>query len=148
MSLNASNITNGTSPAVTVFPWAAREALLYFLASFAALMLDAGLLWIGVTLMGWPAWISGALGYAAGLGLVYALSVRWVFARRAMRDARSEFLVFAALGAVGMALNSATLFVATSVGLTLVLAKALSAAIGFVANFVSRKAILFSIRVR
>ena len=136
-----------TAPVFAAFR-AARvaEALRYFLASLAALTLDATLLWIGVATFGLPAWFAGAIAYAAGLALIYALSVRWVFARRAVSDARSEFLIFAALGLVGMVLNSATLYVATSAGLALPLAKGLSAAIGFVANFISRKAILFSTR--
>ena len=122
------------------------EAVRYFIASAAALALDATLLWFGVTRLGLPAWFAGAFAYAAGLVLVYGLSVRWVFARRAVSDARSEFVVFAALGLFGLVVNSATLYVATSVGLALPLAKGLSAAIGFVANFISRKTILFSAR--
>ena len=122
------------------------EASRYFLASLAALTLDATLLWFGVTTLALPAWVAGALAYFAGLMLIYGLSVRWVFARRAVTDARSEFMIFAALGLIGMALNSGTLYVATSAGLALPLAKGVSAAIGFLANFVSRKAILFTQR--
>lgn len=124
----------------------AGEAVRYFLASVAALTLDATLLWCGVTKLGLPAWFAGAIAYAVGLILIYGLSVRWVFARRAVSDARSEFMIFAALGLFGMALNSGTLYVATTAGLALPLAKGISAAIGFVANFISRKAILFSTR--
>ena len=124
----------------------AREAVRYFLASLAALTLDASLLWLGAARLGQPAWLAGGIAYAAGLVLIYALSVRWVFAARAVSDTRSEFMIFAALGLVGIALNSGTLYVATAAGLALPLAKAISAAIGFVANFISRKAILFSTR--
>ena len=124
----------------------ASEAVRYFAASVAALTLDATLLWLGATRLGLPVWVAGAIAYAAGLVLIYALSVRWVFARRAVPNARSEFVIFAALGLVGMALNSGTLYVATAAGLALPLAKGISAAIGFVANFVSRKAILFTTR--
>ncbi len=124
----------------------ASEAGRYFLASVAALNLDATLLWIGVTKLGLPAWVAGAIAYAAGLALIYGLSVQWVFAQRAVSDARSEFIIFAALGTVGLALNSGTLYVATAAGIALPLAKGISAAIGFVANFISRKAILFSAR--
>ncbi len=122
------------------------EASRYFLASLAALTLDATLLWFSVTNLALPAWVAGALAYFAGLVLIYSLSVRWVFARRTVTDARSEFMIFAALGLVGMALNSGTLYVATSAGLALPLAKGISAAIGFVANFFTRKAILFTQR--
>lgn len=124
----------------------AAEALRYALASAAALALDASLLWVGVTRFGLPPWFAGAITYAAGLAVIYLLSVRWVFARRAVPDARSEFVIFAALGLFGMALNSGTLYAATAAGLALPIAKGISAAIGFAANFVSRRAILFSAR--
>ena len=120
------------------------EALRYLIASIVALALDIGLLWLGTREFAMASWLAGAFAYAAGLVLVYVLSVRWVFAHRAVRDARSEFLVFAALGLGGLLLNSATLFFATGFGLALPFAKGLSAAIGFVTNFVSRKLLLFS----
>ena len=122
----------------------AGEALRYLAASAAALALDAGLLWFGVARLAMPAWLAGAVAYGAGLVLIYALSIRWVFARRALRDARGEFFAFALLGVVGLLLNSATLHLATGIGVALPFAKALSAGIGFVANFVSRKVLLFS----
>jgi len=123
---------------------AGGEALRYLIASVLALGLDAGLLWVGTHELGMPPWLAGAFAYAAGLVLVYTLSVRWVFAHRVIRDARGEFVVFAVLGLIGLLLNSATLYVATGLGLALPLAKGLSAAIGFVTNFVSRKFLLFS----
>lgn len=131
-------------PVVAPASSAGGEALRYLGASVLALGLDAGLLWIGTREFGLAAWLAGAFAYAAGLVLIYALSVRWVFAHRVIRDARGEFLVFAVLGLIGLLLNSATLFVATGLGLSLPLAKGLSAGIGFVTNFVSRKLLLFS----
>ena len=89
-------------------------------------------------------WLAGALSYGAGLALIYALSIHWVFKERTVSDPRGEFVLFAALGLVGLVLNSATLSVATALGLALPLAKGLSAGIGFTANFISRKVLLFS----
>jgi putative flippase GtrA len=122
----------------------AGEAFRYLAASVAALALDAGLLAVGVRALALEPWTAGAVSYAAGLVFIYVVSIRWVFAERAVRDSKSEFAVFALLGIVGLLLNSATLYVATTAGLALPVAKALSAGIGFVANFVSRKALLFS----
>lgn len=120
------------------------EGLRYLAASVAALAIDATILWICVSWLAWPLWVSGAIAYSSGLILIYLLSVRWVFAARSMRNASTELLSFALLGLLGLFLNSATLTIATSLGVTLLLAKALSAGIGFIANFVSRKLILFS----
>ena len=121
------------------------EALRYLASSVAALALDATLLWVCVSQLAWPIWLSGAVAYSSGLVLIYLLSVRWVFAARSMRSAGTEFLLFAALGLLGLVLNSSTLTIATTCGLTLPVAKAISAGIGFAANFVSRKMILFSV---
>jgi putative flippase GtrA len=135
------------NPVATDAPTATRtrgEALRYLAASVAALALDALLLWVGVKDFAMAPWLAGAISYFAGLVLVYWLSIHWVFKERTVRDPRGEFLLFAALGVVGLVLNSATLSVATTLGLALPLAKGLSAGIGFVANFVSRKVLLFS----
>lgn len=120
------------------------EALRYLVASVVALALDVGLLFLGTAVAGLPAWVAGAIAYGCGLVLVYVLSIRWVFTCRTVADGGREFAVFAVLGLVGLVLNSATLFIATGLGLPLSLAKLLSAGIGFAANFISRKALLFS----
>ena len=147
-----STFANSSSPTLIPVGAAARwsrafEALRYLAASVAALALDAGLLWVCTAQLAWPVWLAGAVAYGGGLVLIYLLSVRWVFTDRADRKVRragAEFTVFALLGLVGLVLNSATLTVATAVGLSLPVAKAISAGIGFVANFVSRKMVLFS----
>ncbi len=120
------------------------EAGRYLIASVAALALDAGLLFVGVKALSLTPWLAGAIAYGAGLVFIYLLSTRWVFANRVVRDPAKEFLVFALLGVVGLVLNSLTLFVATTIGLALPLAKLLSAGLGFVANFVTRKVLLFA----
>jgi putative flippase GtrA len=148
MTMIATELEQDTSIALPVAPSVAGEAIRYLLASMAALALDAGLLWVGVSAFALPAWLAGAFSYGAGLVFIYLLSIRWVFAQRAVGDRKSEFLAFAVLGIVGLLLNSLTLYVATGFGLALPFAKALSAGIGFVANFVSRKVLLFSTRNR
>lgn len=120
------------------------EALRYLIASLAALAVDTGLLWIAVNVFALPVWIAGAIAYLAGLILIYVLSIHWVFVRRSFLNTRGEFAVFAALGLLGLFLNSLVLFAATGLGLALPLAKVLSASAGFVTNFVSRKALLFT----
>lgn len=146
MTLTALPIDPDTLPEAPTESSTAGEALRYGAASAAALALDAGLLWIGVERLALPPWLAGAVAYGAGLVLVYALSIRWIFAQRALRDTRGEFFLFALLGVVGLLLNSATLHLATGIGVALPLAKALSACIGFVANFASRKLLLFTAR--
>jgi len=144
MSMIATEVQDESSSMLAENASVGGEAVRYFVASLAALTLDAALLWAGVRALALPAWLAGAFGYGAGLVLIYLLSIHWVFARRTMRNGRGEFLLFATLGLIGLVLNSATLFVATDLGLALPIAKIVSAGIGFVANFVSRKCLLFS----
>ena len=146
MSLIAADLTTETSTAPPDLPSASGEAIRYLVASLAALALDAGLLWAGATLFALPAWLAGAIAYGAGLVFIYILSIRWVFTKRIVRNPRSEFLMFATLGLIGLVINSATLSIATGLGLALPFAKVLSAGIGFVTNFVSRKLLLFTAR--
>ncbi len=131
------------APTPTV-PDGGREAIRYLVASVAALGLDAATLSAGVSWLELPVWFAGAVAYFVGLVLIYLLSIHWVFARRAVARASSEFVIFAALGVFGLFLNSVTLYVGTVLGLHLVVAKALSAGIGFAANFATRKVLLFS----
>jgi putative flippase GtrA len=146
MSMIATELEQAGPIGLPAAPSSAGEAIRYLMASVAALALDAGLLWIGVSALTLPAWLAGAFSYGAGLVFIYLLSIRWVFAERAVGDRKSEFLAFAVLGIVGLFLNSITLFVATSFGVALPFAKVLSAGIGFIANFASRKVLLFSTR--
>jgi putative flippase GtrA len=124
------------------------EPVRYLVASLAALLLDAGLLWAGVEKFGAPVWLAGAIGYLGGLILIYGLSVRWVFARRAVREPLREFAVFAALGLVGLVANSITLEAMTMLAFPLYGAKIVSAGVGFSLNFALRKLLLFSVRKR
>lgn len=143
MTMPAADLSVEAPPAVASLTTQA-EAARYLAASVAALSLDAAVLWVVVEAFAVPVWLAGAIAYAAGLVLIYVLSIRWVFRRRTLHNARREFIVFALLGIIGLVLNSATLSVATALGLALPLAKALSAGIGFVSNFVSRKIFLFA----
>ena len=121
-----------------------REAIRYLIASAVALTLDFCVLWTAVHAAALPIWLAGGFGYLAGLALIYGLSVKWVFGHRQIRDRRSEFVIFALLGGVGLGLNSVALSIATAFGATLFAAKLASAAIGFSVNFALRKLVLFT----
>lgn len=119
------------------------EAARYLLASTAALILDFSILWASVNWLHFPPWLAGAIGYSSGLVLIYGLSVNWVFRHRRLRDKKYEFLIFGLLGTVGLILNSLTLSLGIALGATLALAKLASAGIGFLANFLIRRKVLF-----
>ena len=94
----------------------------------------------GTCLLGSPA----PSAISAGLVFIYIVSTHWVFSHRVVRNRRTEFVAFASIGLVGLVLNSIVLSTATLLGASLPFAKAISAAVGFTANFVGRKALLFT----
>jgi putative flippase GtrA len=124
---------------------AASESARYAAAAAAALALDAGVYlglirWLGVNYL-----IAAPLGFAAGLALIYAASVRWVFRFRRLTDRRVEFSIFAGIGLAGIALNQLVIYLAVeSFAASFEMAKLASAAIGFCFNFILRKFLLFT----
>jgi putative flippase GtrA len=123
----------------------ADETARYLAAAVAALALDAsiylGLIrWFDVNYL-----IAAPLGFAAGLALIYAVSVRWVFRFRRFTDPRVEFAIFAGVGIAGAALNQLVIYIGVEwLALSFELAKLVSAAVGFCFNFIVRKLLLFS----
>lgn len=89
--------------------------------------------------------VSAALGFLIGLGVNYVLSICWVFSKRSASNGRLEFMVFALIGLVGLALNEAIIwFFTEAVHFHYLLSKVVSTIIVFIWNFSARKKILFS----
>lgn len=123
----------------------AAEGVRYVAASACAFIADFAAYVALIRLAGWNYLVAAPVGFALGLGVVYWLSVRWVFRARRLADARMEFGIFAGIGLFGMALNEAILYAAVAqAGLSYELAKFVSAAVVFSANFVLRKLLLFT----
>ena len=57
--------------------------------------------------------IAAALAFSLGLTVNYILSVTWVFTQRTLDNRVAEFLIFAAIGLVGLGLNAAVFWVFT-----------------------------------
>jgi putative flippase GtrA len=72
------------------------------------------------------------------------LSIRMVFNYRRLKDQRIEFLSFAAIGAVGLAINAAVIFAAVKYfGVYYLIAKCVAAGFTFAFNFLARRQMLF-----
>ncbi|HEY8064065.1 MAG TPA: GtrA family protein [Methylosinus sp.] len=122
-----------------------RDLVAYGLASGAALALDYGLLLLCRETLGLPYLVAAAIGFSAGLALVYALSIAIVFRdRRSVRPA-SEFSVFCAIGLAGLLLTEALMyFFVGRHGFDPAFAKIPTAGVVFLFNFAARRALLFS----
>ena len=121
-----------------------HEFIRYFIASGVALLVDVGALTLLTSLFKVPYLYSGAIAFLLGLIVIYVLSISWVFGRRAFRDWRTEFLVFALVGFVGLGLNELVLWILTGFfGLFYLYSKVASVIVVFTWNFSARKWLLF-----
>jgi putative flippase GtrA len=89
--------------------------------------------------------VSAAVGFLLGLALNYGLSITWVFAKRSVEKRWVEFLVFALIGVVGLALNEFFMWLFTEIfHFHYLLSKIGSTLFVYLWNFFARKFALFS----
>lgn len=121
------------------------EGARYFTASAVAFAVDFGL-YVALVRLGEVHYLFAApIAFALGLATIYALSIRWVFGKRRLANARIEFAIFASVGVAGMALNQLILYAGVELlALSYELAKLASTAVVFCFNFVLRKLLLFT----
>ena len=123
----------------------AQESVKYLLASALAFALDFAVL-VGLTEFArWHYLVAAACGFTAGLVLTYVLSVTVIFQERRLRSRGLQFVVFAAIGMVGLALTEVLMaLVVGRFGINYALAKLLVAGASFTFNFAARRVILFT----
>jgi putative flippase GtrA len=121
-----------------------QEALRYAAVSTCGLTVDITILFILVHYFSWWYLAAATASFLAGLVVGYALSVTLVFKYRRLKDRRVEFASFAAIGAVGIAINAVAIsFGVKYLGLHYLIAKCGAAGFTFVWNFVARRQLLF-----
>jgi putative flippase GtrA len=120
------------------------EFIRYALCSLLALGADMGLLLL-LHHVGLHYLLAAAIGFCVGLFVAYALSIRFAFSQRRVADARAEFILFASVGLLGLALTQILLhaFVGGT-GMALASAKIVTAGFVFLFNFGARKVLLFT----
>lgn len=119
----------------------------YALASAAALLLDFAV-FLALTALAIGPSLAGVLGYGAGMGLHYLLSVRFVFDARASKKAHARlFAEFALTGVSGMAITALVIAVVTGLaGAPALVGKVLAAGASFLFVFFLRRAVVFSVQ--
>lgn len=121
-----------------------KEAVGYGAASVAALAVDLAILWALVHFLSWGYLTAACTSFLAGATVAYALSVKLAFKQHRLRNRRVEFISFVAIGALGLAINTAVMsFAVQYLGLHYLFAKCVAAGFTFMCNFVARRQILF-----
>jgi putative flippase GtrA len=117
---------------------------IYFLGSGLALALDMAVLMLALRqglLLQWAT----TIGFLSGMGVSYAISVRYAFKVRTLRSGRLEFASFVLIGLAGLALTQLLLWaLAARLGWPVLAAKAVAACIAFNFNYSLRKWLLFT----
>ena len=121
-----------------------RDLVLYGASSAAALAVD----WTVLTLLVWhgvPAAAAVAIGFSLGMIVTYAASVGVIYADRRRGSKLRELTLFALIGLAGLGLNELLICVLGSLlGLPAPIAKAPTAGLVFLFNFVMRRTMLFA----
>jgi putative flippase GtrA len=121
-----------------------REAIRYAVMSAFMLCLDIAILWILVQYFSWPYLLAAMLSFSAGILVGYFVSVTAVFKYRRLKNQPLEFASFAAVGIVGLAINTAAMsFGVGYLGVHYLVAKCGAACLTFVWNFAARRQLLF-----
>jgi putative flippase GtrA len=122
-----------------------KEFLLYAAVSAVALAVDVAILYLATARFAMPSYIAAALAYAIGLAVHYVLSVRYVFTHRRMASQRrTEVMVYALTGLVGILLSAGIVHVGDLLDQVLAVSKLVAIAVSFIAVFMIRKITLFS----
>lgn len=121
----------------------------YGFASVAALALDFATLMLLYKLLGVNHLVAAGVGFLAGLALVYALSVRYVFGDRRRLSARDEIVGFLLTGLAGLALTEGLMHLFVDYAcLPVAVSKIPTAGFVFLFNFTARRALIFSAHAR
>lgn len=116
----------------------------YIFVGGFAFVVDAATLWIGEKFMHYM--LAAAIAFAAGLAANYILSVLFVFSESEhVQNKAKEFIVYAVIGIIGLALTEAIMYVLTDIcNFYFMFSKIFAAAVVLVWNFAARKKILYS----
>lgn len=116
----------------------------YFFVGGFAFVVDFGLLYILTEYAGLHYLLSATLSFIAGLLVNYIISCLWVFNGSKFKNRLVEFLFFAAIGVVGLALNDTLIWLFTdSIGTHYMFSKIVAAAMVYLWNFFARKYLVF-----
>jgi putative flippase GtrA len=120
------------------------EAVGYLAASGCALVVDMTILFSLVHFFSWGYLSAATTSFLAGALIAYELSIRIAFRQHRLRDRRAELASFVAIGAMGLLINAAVIYIGVRfLGLHYLISKCLAACFTFACNFIARRQLLF-----
>jgi putative flippase GtrA len=121
-----------------------QEAMKYGAVSVCAFIIDVTILFVLVHYLSWWYVAAATVSFLIGLLVGYVLSVTLVFKYRRLKDPRMEFVSFAGIGMVGVAVNAAAIFFGVKIlGVHYLVAKCGAAGFTLLWNFAARRQFLF-----
>ena len=122
-----------------------NQFLRYFLVGGIAFIADISMLYLLTEFANCYYLLAAGFAFLLGLTINYLLSIYWVFDYRSINNRTLEFLIFTAIGLVGLVMNEVILFVLTEyLAVYYVFSKVFSTSVIFIFNFGMRKIMLFS----
>lgn len=89
--------------------------------------------------------VAAAIAFVLGWGVNYIISTRWVFFQKKYKNRALEFILFGAIGLVGLGFNELFMYLLTDfLGLYYLVSKIVSTGGVYLWNFFARKFLLFS----
>jgi putative flippase GtrA len=120
------------------------DLIRYGVVGLVAFCADFAILYLCKAIFGMHYLIAAAFGFCAGLLINYILSIKWVFSYRKIKNPKTELLIFAFIGLMGLLINEMAMYVFTGLLLFHYLySKVAATVIVFFWNFIVRRATLF-----
>lgn len=119
-----------------------KQFLKYFGAALIGYVVDFGTLLVLTEFYNVHYLISATVGFCLGLVVVYVISKLYVFGESRMRSKKQEFVMFALIGVIGLALLNIIMWLLTSnLGVNYIISKLVATIIVYTWNFSARRSL-------
>ncbi|MBN1983906.1 MAG: GtrA family protein [Chitinivibrionales bacterium] len=121
-----------------------KQFIRYGFVGAAAAFVDLNVLYLFTTVFHFHYLLSNIVAFCCGLTTNYILSIFWVFTSHTFKSKTVEFLIFTAIGIVGLGINELVLWACTELcGMYFMISKVFGILVVFLWNFFVRKFVLF-----
>lgn len=123
------------------------QAAKYFVVGGFCTVLDFGMLFVFTHYWGMNYLTSSIISFMSGTVLNYYLCTFWIFKLRVVEKRHHEFMLYAAITAVGLGINTLLIYSFTEfIGLYFMLSKLMATFVTYWWNFFARKYFLHTIK--